>query len=132
MEFDVKDLVFSTQRAAQERADELLKTAVDAKYYDWTFEYNRYNPQIGTNRHSSTVIAKTKAEAERKAKKYCSEGVYGSNYFVGLISKKLLTLGVDYKLRAVAAEEPVYNGASPRRMIALDWKATIEIVPIYK
>lgn len=128
----MKDLVFTTQRAAQERADELLKTAVKAKYYDWTFEYDRYNPQIGTHRHSSTVMAKTKAEAERKAKKYCSGGVYGSNYFVGFTSKKLLTLGVDYKLRAVAAEKPVYNGASPRRMIALDWKATIEVVPIYK
>ena len=128
----MKNLVFRTQRAAQESADELLKTAVDTKYYDWTFEYDRYNPQLGCHRHSSTVMAKTKAEAERKAKKYCSGGVYGYNTFVGLTSKKLLTLGVDYKLRAVAAEKPVYNGASPRQLIAVDWKATIEVVPIHK
>lgn len=126
-------LVFWNERDAKERAWDLYDNAKNAKYYEWTYEYDRYNPQLGTHRHTSTVIAKTKAAALAAAKKSCNGGVYGYNTLVGLVegSKKLLERDVDYKLVPKAEVVERRDGSRERRVIGIDYKAVLEVERIY-
>ena len=130
----MSQLNFNVESQAKERAWAMYDKAAKSKYYEWTFEYDRYNPQLGTHRHTSTVIAKSKAAAISAAKKYCSGGCYGSNRFVGLVegAKVLLERDVDYKLVPKAEYKVIYNGASPRRAIGGCYKAVLEVEKIYR
>lgn len=52
----------------------------------WIYEYNRYNPQLGTSVRKDEVYAKTKKAAEKIAKIICdSYTAYGSLSFKRLI-----------------------------------------------
>lgn len=79
--------------------EEKLETAKKQKYYEYTYQYTRYNPQLGSYKATSTVIAHTDKEAEKLAKKACEGAIYGSNSFDFIIKKsEALTLDVDYTL----------------------------------
>lgn len=79
--------------------DELRTKLQKKKVYEFEYSYLRYNPQLGTSERTSTVMACTAAEAERKAKKSCNDyNAYGSLDFVCLTgTKKLLENNVDYR-----------------------------------
>lgn len=79
--------------------DELRTKLQKKKVYEFEYSYLRYNPQLGTSERTSTVMACTAAEAERKAKKSCNNyKLYGSLEFTGLTgTKKLLENNVDYR-----------------------------------
>jgi hypothetical protein len=95
------DRFFDEKDAKDYAREYLIPKALKKKYYEYTIGYDRYNPQLGTHHHTTTVIAATDTEAVRKGKKFCNGGCYGSNYFTGLEGeRKLLTLNVDYILRA--------------------------------
>lgn len=67
----------------------------------WIYEYNRYNPQLGTSVRKSEVYAKTQKEAERTAKRHCDDyTAYGSLSFKRIVQvSEPITLGVDVKER---------------------------------
>lgn len=67
----------------------------------WIYEYNRYNPQLGTSVRKSEVYAKTEKEAERTAIRHCNDyTTYGSLSFKRLIQvSEPITVGVDVKER---------------------------------
>lgn len=67
----------------------------------WIYEYNRYNPQLGTSVRKSEVYAKTYKEAERTARRHCDDyTAYGSLSFKRIIQvSEPITLGVDVKER---------------------------------
>ena len=76
-----------------------LATAAKKKYYEFEYQYTRYNPQLGSYTATSTVIASTEKEAEKFAKMSCDKAVYGHNSFDCIISHgPLLTRDVDYEL----------------------------------
>lgn len=79
--------------------DELRAKLQKKKVYEFEYSYLRYNPQLGTSERTSTVLACTAAEAERKAKKSCNDyNAYGSLEFTRLTgTKKLLENNVDYR-----------------------------------
>lgn len=52
----------------------------------WIYEYDRYNPQLGTSVRKDEVYAKTRREAEKTAKRHCdSYTAYGSLSFNRII-----------------------------------------------
>lgn len=63
----------------------------------WIYEYDRYNPQLGTSTRKDEVYAKTQKEAERTAIRHCNDyTAYGSLSFKRLIQvSEPITLGVD-------------------------------------
>lgn len=65
----------------------------------WIYEYNRYNPQLGTSVRKGEVYAKTQKEAERIATRHCNDyTAYGSLTFKRIIQvSEPITLGVDVK-----------------------------------
>ena len=67
----------------------------------WIYEYNRYNPQLGTSVRKGEVYAKTAKEAERTAIRHCNDyTAYGSLSFKRLIQvSEPITLGIDVKER---------------------------------
>lgn len=78
---------------------EQMERANKRKYYEYTYVYSRYNPQLGCRECSSTVIASSDAEAKKLAKRACSGAAYGSNAFERLAGRgPVLTKGVDYRL----------------------------------
>lgn len=78
---------------------EQMERANKRKYYEYTYVYSRYNPQLGCSERSSTVIASSDAEAKKLAKRACSDAAYGSNDFERLAGKgPVLTKDVDYRL----------------------------------
>lgn len=77
------------------------------KYYEFTYSYSRYNPQLGTRDCTSTVIASTKAEAAKLAKRACNSAIYGSNYFNEVLSRgPVLVEGKDYVLKTEMIRSP--------------------------
>ena len=54
-----------------------LATAAKKKYYEFEYQYTRYNPQLGSYTATSTVIASTEKEAEKFAKMSCDKAAYG-------------------------------------------------------
>ena len=76
-----------------------LATAAKKKYYEFEYQYTRYNPQLGSYTATSTVIASTEKEAEKFAKMSCDKAIYGHNSFDCVIGHgPLLTRDVDYEL----------------------------------
>lgn len=76
-----------------------IEMASKKKWYQFEYQYTRYNPQLGEYQSKSTVIAKTEKEAEKLAKMSCDKAIYGSNYFDCILSKSgPLELGKDFAL----------------------------------
>lgn len=76
-----------------------LATASKKKYYEFTYQYTRNNPQLGQYKSTSTVIASTEKEAIKLATKACDNAIYGYNSFDFIISKsEPLVLDKDYSL----------------------------------
>ena len=67
----------------------------------WIYEYNRYNPQLGTSVRKGEVYAKTAKEAERTAIRHCNDyTAYGSLSFKRIVQvSQPITLGIDVKER---------------------------------
>ena len=67
----------------------------------WIYEYDRYNPQLGTSVRKDEVYAKTQKEAERTAIRHCNDyTAYGSLSFKRLVQvSEPITVGVDVKER---------------------------------
>ena len=79
--------------------EEKLQKASKKKYYEFTYQYTRYNPQLGEYKAMSTVIASTEKEAIKLATKACDGAIYGYNSFDFIISKsEPLVLDKDYSL----------------------------------
>lgn len=66
----------------------------------WIYEYDRYNPQLGTSVRVDEVYAKTQKEAERTAKRHCdSYNTYGSLSFKKLTQvSEPIVLDLDVKV----------------------------------
>ena len=80
-------------------AEEKLQKASKKKYYEFTYQYTRNNPQLGRYKSTSTVIASTEKEAIKLATKACDGAIYGYNSFDFIISKSdPLVLDKDYSL----------------------------------
>lgn len=80
-------------------AEEKMAKAMKKKYYEFTYEYIRYNPQFGSYTAKSTVIASTEKEAIKLAETACDGIIYGYNSFNKILSKgPELTYGKDYTL----------------------------------
>lgn len=78
---------------------EKLEIAQKKKYYEFTYQYTRSNPQLGNYKTTSTVIAATEKEAEKLAKISCDKAIYGWNSFDCIVKKsEQLKLGEDYEL----------------------------------
>lgn len=90
---------FIEKSDAWEIMDKMRTTLSKKKVYEFEYEYSRYNPQLGTSIRTSTVLACSESEAERKANASCKRyKSYGSMSYKGLTgNKKLLQNGVDYK-----------------------------------
>ena len=96
---------------------EQMERANKRKYYEYTYVYSRYNPQLGYSERSSTVIASTDAEAKKLAKRSCGSTVYGSNDFERLAGKgPVLTKDVDYRLTTKYVNHR--NGLSTAEVVA--------------
>ena len=67
----------------------------------WTYEYDRYNPQLGTSVRVDEVYAKTQKEAERTAIRHCNDyTTYGSLSFKRLVQvSEPIVLDLDVKVR---------------------------------
>ena len=79
--------------------EEKLQKASKKKYYEFTYQFTRYNPQLGQYKSTSTVIASTEKEAIKLATKACNGAIYGYNSFDFIISKsEPLILDKDYSL----------------------------------
>ena len=79
--------------------EEKLQKASKKKYYEFTYQYTRNNPQLGQYKSTSTVIASTEKEAIKLATKACNGAIYGYNSFDFIISKsEPLILDKDYSL----------------------------------
>lgn len=68
-----------------------------AKIYRFIYEYERWNPQLGTSIRTDEVYETTLTKAERTAKRKCdSYTTYGSLYFKRIIKQsEPIVLGVD-------------------------------------
>lgn len=66
----------------------------------WIYEYDRYNPQLGTSVRTDEVYAKTQKEAERTAIRHCdSYHTYGSLSFKKLTQvSEPIVLDLDVKV----------------------------------
>lgn len=79
--------------------EDRLEMASKKKWYKFEYQYTRYNPQLGSYKATSTVIAKTEKEAEKFAKMSCDKAIYGSNSFDCILNKSgTLELGKDFEL----------------------------------
>lgn len=68
----------------------------------YIYEYDRYNPQIGTSTRTSEVYETTVGKAIKVATRHCNHTLYGSNLFRRLVKvSKPLEVGVDVELTEV-------------------------------
>lgn len=67
--------------------DEQIESLRKCKFYEFTYEYRRYNPQLGSYDSTSTVIARNEREATKIATLKCDGAIYGHNHFSRIISK---------------------------------------------
>lgn len=86
--------------------EEKLAIAEKKTYYKYTYDYARYNPQLGTYHATSTVIASSDKEAEKLARKNCDKALYGSNFFDHIEQRSAaLIRDVDYRLEAISRRD---------------------------
>lgn len=72
-----------------------------AKIYRWVYEYERYNPQLGTSVRKGEVYETTQKKAEKTAIRHCDNyTAYGYLSFKRIIQvSKPIVLGVDVEER---------------------------------
>ena len=92
---------------AEEKPKRERKRKVKNPLRRWIYEYERYNPQLGTSIRTSEVYAKTQKQAEKEARRSCnSYNSYGSLCFKRMIKvSDPIVENVDVKL-----EEHTYYG----------------------
>jgi len=79
--------------------DEKIESLRKCKFYEFTYEYCRYNPQLDSYNTTSTVIARNEREATKIATIKCDGAIYGCNSFNHIISKnRQMILDKDFEI----------------------------------